>query len=97
MANGVQLHIFDIEIIPKLLMLLLTITILELWWLPTSYSPRDVNEYTTDTQFGDQTIHDNGQLEFVFSAGNKWRQLAMVQVVTGEILQADIKEKNVVL
>ncbi|HNR20875.1 MAG TPA: S8 family serine peptidase, partial [Bacteroidia bacterium] len=28
------------------------------------------NEYTTDTQFGDQTINDNGQLEFVFSAGN---------------------------
>ncbi|MEP7171202.1 MAG: S8 family serine peptidase, partial [Bacteroidota bacterium] len=34
-----------------------------------SYS-QGCNEYTTDTQFGDQTLHDNQQIEFVFSAGN---------------------------
>jgi PKD repeat protein len=37
--------------------------------LSTSYS-QGCNEYTPETQLGDQLIHDNPQLEFVFSAGN---------------------------
>lgn len=35
----------------------------------TSYS-QGCNDYTTDTQLGDQLIHDNPQFEFIFSAGN---------------------------
>lgn len=35
----------------------------------TSYS-QGCNEYTTDTQFGDQLINENKQIVFVFSAGN---------------------------
>jgi PKD repeat protein len=69
MANGVQLHVFDIGNYPQIIDAVTNYNNLGTVVASTSYS-QGCNEYTTDTQFGDQTIHDNGQLEFVFSAGN---------------------------
>ena len=69
MANGVQLHVFDIGSYPQIIDAVANYNNLGTVVASTSYS-QGCNEYTTDTQFGDQTIHDNGQLEFVFSAGN---------------------------
>ena len=69
MANGVQLHVFDIGNYPQIIDAVANYNNLGTVVASTSYS-QGCNEYTTDTQFGDQTIHDNGQLEFVFSAGN---------------------------
>ncbi|MEO5569931.1 MAG: S8 family serine peptidase [Bacteroidia bacterium] len=69
MATGVQLHVFDIGPYPQIIDAVLNNATLGTTVSSTSYS-QGCNEYTTDTQFGDQTIHDNPQLEFVFSAGN---------------------------
>ena len=69
MATGVQLHVFDIGPYPQIIDAVLNNATLGTTVSSTSYS-QGCNEYTTDTQFGDQTLHDNGQLEFVFSAGN---------------------------
>ncbi|MFI5219854.1 MAG: S8 family serine peptidase [Bacteroidia bacterium] len=69
MANGVQLHVFDIGPYPQIIDAVANNTNYGTVVSSTSYS-QGCNEYTTDTQFGDQTLHDNPQLEFVFSAGN---------------------------
>ncbi|MBS1764708.1 MAG: S8 family serine peptidase [Bacteroidetes bacterium] len=69
MADGVQLYVFDISGYSHILNAVANYDTIETVVTSTSYS-QGCNEYTTDTQFGDQTIHDNGQLEFVFSAGN---------------------------
>jgi PKD repeat protein len=69
MADGVQLHVFDISGYTHIIDAVANYNNLGTVVTSTSYS-QGCNQYTTDTQFGDQTIHDNGQLEFVFSAGN---------------------------
>ncbi len=69
MAAGVQLHVFDIGPYPQIIDAVVNNATLGTTVSSTSYS-QGCNEYTTDTQFGDQTLHDNPQLEFVFSAGN---------------------------
>lgn len=69
MADGVQLYVFDISGYTHILNAVANYDTIKTVVTSTSYS-QGCNEYTTDTQFGDQTIHDNGQLEFVFSAGN---------------------------
>lgn len=69
MADGVQLHVFDIAGYTQIVDAVSNNAIYGTVVSSTSYS-QGCNEYTTDTQFGDQTIHDNLQLEFVFSAGN---------------------------
>ncbi|HLG35234.1 MAG TPA: S8 family serine peptidase, partial [Bacteroidia bacterium] len=69
MADGVQLHVFDIGSYPQIVDAVANNVSYGTVVSSTSYS-QGCNEYTTDSQFGDQTIHDNLQLEFVFSAGN---------------------------
>ncbi|HKR05777.1 MAG TPA: S8 family serine peptidase [Bacteroidia bacterium] len=69
MATGVQLHVFDIGPYPQIVDAVANYASYGTVVSSTSYS-QGCNEYTTDTQFGDQTLHDNQQLEFVFSAGN---------------------------
>ncbi len=69
MADGVQLHVFDIGAYPQIIDAVSNNATYGTVVSSTSYS-QGCNEYTTDTQFGDQTLHDNNQLEFVFSAGN---------------------------
>jgi PKD repeat protein len=69
MAEGAQLHVFSITGYPQILNAVTNNTNLGTVVSSTSYS-QGCNQYTTDTQFGDQTIYDNQQLEFVFSAGN---------------------------
>lgn len=69
MADGTELNVFDIGAYPQIIDAVANNTTLGTTVSSTSYS-QGCNEYTSDTQFGDQTINDNGQLEFVFSAGN---------------------------
>ena len=69
MADGVDLHVFDIGAYPQILDAVANNINFGTVVSSTSYS-QGCNEYTSDTQFGDQTLYDNNQLEFVFSAGN---------------------------
>lgn len=69
MADGAQLIVFDIGAYPQILDAVANNTTYGTTVSSTSYS-QGCNEYTSDTQFGDQTLHDNNQLAFVFSAGN---------------------------
>lgn len=69
MADGVQLHVWDINNYPQIINAVANNATYGTTVSSTSYS-QGCNEYTTDTQFGDQTIYDNPQLEYVFSAGN---------------------------
>lgn len=69
MADGVQLHVWDIGGYPQIIDAVSNNTTYGTVISSTSYS-QGCNEYTTDTQFGDQTTRDNPQLMFVFSAGN---------------------------
>ncbi len=69
MATGAHLQVYDINGYPHIIDAVNNYTTLGTVITSTSYS-QGCNEYTTDTEFGDQTIHDNPQLEFVFSAGN---------------------------
>ncbi len=69
MADGVELHVFDIGAYPQIVNAVTNNANLGTVVSSTSYS-QGCNEYTIDTQFGDQTTRDNPQLLFVFSAGN---------------------------
>jgi PKD repeat protein len=69
MATGVQLHVFDITNNPQIVNAVSNNATLGTVVSSTSYS-QGCNEYTSDTQFGDQTTRDNPQLLFVFSGGN---------------------------
>ncbi len=69
MATGAYLHVFNINGYPHILNSVNNYNTLGIVITSTSYS-QGCNEYTSDSEFGDQTIHDNPQLEFVFSAGN---------------------------
>lgn len=69
MATGTQLHVFDIGNYPQIVDAVTNNATLGTVVSSTSYS-QGCNEYTADTQFGDQTTRDNPHLLFVFSAGN---------------------------
>ncbi|CAN5436133.1 hypothetical protein BH11BAC2_BH11BAC2_00370 [soil metagenome] len=76
MGNGAYLHVYDINgpssngsDYPHIRDAVINYTSLGTVITSTSYS-QGCNVYDNDTQLGDQLIHDNPQLEFVFSAGN---------------------------
>lgn len=69
MATGSYLYTFDISGYPQVVDALSNFNNYGIVISSTSYS-QGCNEYTADTQFGDQLLYDNPQLEFVFSAGN---------------------------
>ncbi len=69
MATGADLYTFDIGAYPQVVNAVANYTNDGIVVASTSYS-QGCNEYTTDTQFGDQLLYDNPHLQFVFSAGN---------------------------
>ena len=69
MATGAFLHVYSISSYPHIVNAVSNFNSLGTVITSTSYS-QGCNEYTSTSQFGDQTIYDNPQLEFVFSAGN---------------------------
>jgi len=69
MGTGCYLHVYDINGYPHIIDAVNNYNTLGTVIYSTSYS-QGCNEYSTDTQFGDQLLHENQQLEFVFSAGN---------------------------
>lgn len=69
MGTGAYLHVYDINGYPHIINAVNNFDTLGTIICSTSYS-QGCNEYSTDTQFGDQLLHENPQLEFVFSAGN---------------------------
>ncbi len=69
MATGAHLHEFSINGYPQIVDAIANYTNDSIVLVSTSYS-QGCNEYTSDSQFGDGTIHDNPQLQFIFSAGN---------------------------
>jgi hypothetical protein len=69
MATGAHLHEFSISGYPQIVDAISNYTNDSIVLVSTSYS-QGCNEYTSDSQFGDELIFDNPQLEFIFSAGN---------------------------
>lgn len=76
MATGANLYVYDISgsspfgsDYPHIRNSVNNFTTLGTTITSTSYS-QGCNDYTTDTQLGDQLIHDNPQFEFIFSGGN---------------------------
>ncbi len=69
MASGADLVTFDISGYPQVVNALGNYTTYGVVVASTSYS-QGCNEYTSDTQFGDQFLFENPYLQFVFSGGN---------------------------
>ncbi len=69
MATGAHLHEFLISGYPQIVDAISNYNNDSIVLVSTSYS-QGCNEYTSDSQFGDELIFDNPQLEFLFSAGN---------------------------
>ena len=69
MATGAYLYTFDIGAYPQILDAVANYSNYGIVIASTSYS-QGCNEYTSDTQFGDQLLYENPQLQFVFSGGN---------------------------
>jgi hypothetical protein len=69
MATGSYLHVFDIANYPQIVDALANYNNYGIVITSTSYS-QGCNEYTSDSEFGDQFIHDNAPIEFCFSGGN---------------------------
>ncbi|MFZ7116370.1 MAG: S8 family serine peptidase [Bacteroidota bacterium] len=69
MATGAHLHEFLVTGYPQIVDAIANYTNDSIVLVSTSYS-QGCNEYTSDSQFGDELIYDNPQLEFIFSAGN---------------------------
>lgn len=69
MASGADLYTFDIGSYPQVVDAVANFNNYGIVIASTSYS-QGCNEYTSDTQFGDQLLYDNPQLQFVFSGGN---------------------------
>jgi PKD repeat protein len=76
MASGADLYVYDISgsspfgsDYPHIRNAINNFTTLGTTITSTSYS-QGCNDYTPDTQLGDQLIHDNPQFEFIFSGGN---------------------------
>lgn len=69
MASGADLYTFDIGNYPQVVDAVANYNNYGIVIASTSYS-QGCNEYTADTQFGDQLLYDNPQIQFVFSGGN---------------------------
>ncbi|MBL7923756.1 MAG: S8 family serine peptidase [Bacteroidia bacterium] len=69
MASGSYLYTFNIGAYPQVVDAVANFSNYGIVIASTSYS-QGCNEYTSDTQFGDQLLYENPQLQFVFSAGN---------------------------
>lgn len=69
MGTGTFIYIYDINGYNHVLNSPTTNTTLGVMVTSTSYS-QGCNDYTTDTQTGDQILHDNPTLLHVYSAGN---------------------------
>lgn len=69
MATGADLVTFDISNYPQVVDAVNNYGIYGVVVASTSYS-QGCNQYTSDTQFGDQLLFDHPYLQFVFSGGN---------------------------
>ena len=69
MASGADLYSFNISSYPQVVDAVTNFNTNGIVISSTSYS-QGCNEYTADTQFGDQLLFDNPQIQFVFSGGN---------------------------
>lgn len=69
MATGAYLYTFNIGAYPQIVNAVSNYTNYGIVIASTSYS-QGCNEYTSDTQFGDNLLYNNPQLQFVFSGGN---------------------------
>ncbi|MBK7965224.1 MAG: S8 family serine peptidase [Bacteroidetes bacterium] len=69
MASGANLFTYNIGSYPQIVDAVANFNNHGIVIASTSYS-QGCNEYTSDTQFGDQLLFDNPQLQFVFSGGN---------------------------
>ncbi|MBK7965225.1 MAG: S8 family serine peptidase [Bacteroidetes bacterium] len=69
MATGAYLYTFNISAYPQIVNAVSNYTNYGIVIASTSYS-QGCNEYTSDTQFGDNLLYNNPQLQFVFSGGN---------------------------
>ena len=69
MATGAHLHEFSIGGYPQIVDAIANYDNDSIVLVSTSYS-QGCNEYTSDSQFGDELIYDHPQLQFIFSAGN---------------------------
>ena len=69
MATGAYLYTFNIGAYPQVVNAVSNYTNYGIVIASTSYS-QGCNEYTSDTQFGDNLLYNNPQLQFVFSGGN---------------------------
>ena len=69
MATGAYLYAYNISGYPQIVSAVANFNSYGTVIASTSYS-QGCNEYTSDTQFGDNLIYNNPQLSFVFSGGN---------------------------
>lgn len=69
MGTGANLHVYDISGYPHIIDALTQYSNYGMVITSTSYS-QGCNEYSSDTEFGDQLIYDYPQFELCFSAGN---------------------------
>jgi PKD repeat protein len=69
MASGATLFAYNIGNYPQVVDAVANYNNHGIVIASTSYS-QGCNEYTADTQFGDQLLFDNPQIQFVFSGGN---------------------------
>ena len=69
MATGAYLQVYDISTYPHIVNAVNNFDSLGTVITSTSYS-QACNQYTANSQFGDQLIHDNPQISLCFSAGN---------------------------
>ncbi len=70
MGTGAYLHVFDINGYPHVTNAVNNYNNYGIVILSTSYA-QVCNQYTTDSEFGDDLIHDYPQFQFCFSAGNE--------------------------
>ena len=70
MAPGADIHVYDITGYPQIVNAQQNFNTLGIAITSTSFSQTACNQYTTETQLADQLAHQNGYLNFVFSAGN---------------------------
>ncbi len=69
MATGAYLYTYDIGAYPQVVNAVANYNNHGIVIASTSYS-QGCNQYTSDTQFGDNLLYNNPQLQFVFSGGN---------------------------
>lgn len=69
MATGAYLYTYDIGSYPQVVNAVANFNNYGTVISSTSYS-QGCNAYTTDTQFGDNLLYNNPQIQFVFSGGN---------------------------